>query len=192
MMKFWILRKLVLTTSTKSPKKTKAASANTPKLRFLLQHPAHLFGLGFGSGLAKKAPGTFGTMVGLPLFWLISIYTMPAQLIIIGALFLVGIYFCEVTGKALGVSDHGGIVWDEIVAMMLVLAFTPNQWQWWLAAFLLFRLFDIWKPFPIRQCDAKLKNGFGVMFDDLLAAIYTIITLKICIWLTIQTQLQAI
>jgi phosphatidylglycerophosphatase A len=181
-----------LTTSTKSPKKTKAASANTPNLRFLLQHPAHLFGLGFGSGLAKKAPGTFGTLVGLPLFWLISIYTMPVQLIIISALFLVGIYFCDVTGKALGVSDHGGIVWDEIVAMMLVLVFTPNQWQWWLAAFLLFRLFDIWKPFPIRQCDAKLKNGFGVMFDDLLAAIYAIIALKVCLWLTIQTQLQAI
>ena len=192
MMKFWILRKLVLTTSTKSPKKTKAASANTPNLRFLLQHPAHLFGLGFGSGLAQKAPGTFGTLVGLPLFWLISIYTMPVQLIIISALFLVGIYFCDVTGKALGVSDHGGIVWDEIVAMMLVLVFTPNQWQWWLAAFLLFRLFDIWKPFPIRQCDAKLKNGFGVMFDDLLAAIYAIIALKVCLWLTIQTQLQAI
>jgi phosphatidylglycerophosphatase A len=191
-MRFWILRKLVLTTSTKPPKKTMATKTKIPNLRFLLQHPAHLFGLGFGSGLAQKAPGTFGTMVGLPLFWLISIYTMPAQLIIISALFLVGIYFCEVTGKALGVSDHGGIVWDEIVAMMLVLVFTPNQWQWWLAAFLLFRLFDIWKPFPIRQCDAKLKNGFGVMFDDLLAAIYAIIALKVCIWLTIQTQLQAI
>ena len=96
----------------------------------------------------------------------------------ITALFLTGIYFCHITGKALGVSDHGGIVWDEIVAMMLVLAFTPNEWQWWLTAFLLFRLFDIWKPFPIRQCDAKLKNGFGVMFDDLLAAIYAILILQ--------------
>jgi phosphatidylglycerophosphatase A len=83
-----------------------------------------------------------------------------------------------VSGKSLGVSDHGSIVWDEIVAMMLVLAFTPNQWQWWLTAFLLFRLFDIWKPYPIRQFDAKLKNGFGVMFDDLLAAVYAIICLQ--------------
>lgn len=156
--------------------------AKSPNLQFLLQHPAHFFGLGFGSGLAPKAPGTFGTLVGYPLFWLISVYALSTQLIIISALFLIGIYFCGVTGKALGVSDHGGIVWDEIVAMMLVLAFTPNQWQWWLVAFLLFRLFDIWKPFPIRQYDAKLKNGFGVMFDDLLAAIYAIIGLQGLLW----------
>ncbi len=154
----------------------------SPNVEFLLQHPAHFFGLGFGSGLAPKAPGTFGTLVGYPLFWLISVYALSTQLIIISALFLIGIYFCGLTGKALGVSDHGGIVWDEIVAMMLVLAFTPNQWQWWLVAFLLFRLFDIWKPFPIRQFDAKLKNGFGVMFDDLLAAIYAIIGLQGLLW----------
>ena len=154
----------------------------SPNVQFLLQHPAHFFGLGFGSGLAPKAPGTFGTLVGYPLFWLISVYALSTQVIIISALFLIGIYFCGVTGKALGVSDHGGIVWDEIVAMMLVLAFTPNQWQWWLVAFLLFRLFDIWKPFPIRQFDAKLKNGFGVMFDDLLAAIYAIIGLQGLLW----------
>ncbi|MDI1360482.1 phosphatidylglycerophosphatase A [Methylotenera sp.] len=154
----------------------------SPNVQFLLQHPAHFFGLGFGSGLAPKAPGTFGTLIGYPLFWLISVYALSTQLIIISALFLIGIYFCGVTGKALGVSDHGGIVWDEIVAMMLVLAFTPNQWQWWIVAFLLFRLFDIWKPFPIRQFDAKLKNGFGVMFDDLLAAIYAIIGLQGLQW----------
>ncbi len=154
----------------------------SPNVQFLLQHPAHFFGLGFGSGLAPKAPGTFGTLIGYPLFWLISVYALSTQLIIISALFLIGIYFCGVTGKALGVSDHGGIVWDEIVAMMLVLAFTPNQWQWWLVAFLLFRLFDIWKPFPIRQFDAKLKNGFGVMFDDLLAAVYAIIGLQGLLW----------
>lgn len=154
-----------------------------PNFKFLISHPAHFFALGFGCGLAKKAPGTFGTLVGLPLFWLISRYALSTQLIIIATLFLIGIYFCDMTGKALGISDHGGIVWDEIVAMMLVLTFTPSQWQWWLAAFLLFRLFDIWKPFPIRQFDAKLKNGFGVMFDDLLAAIFAIIYLQALVWI---------
>jgi phosphatidylglycerophosphatase A len=158
-------------------------NTNPPNVRFLLQHPAHFFGLGFGSGLAPTAPGTFGTLVGFPLFWLISVYALSTQLIIIFTLFLIGIYFCGVTGKAIGVSDHGGIVWDEIVAMMLVLAFTPNQWQYWLAAFILFRLFDIWKPYPIRQFDAKLKNGFGVMFDDLLAAIYAIICVQALVWI---------
>lgn len=152
-----------------------------PDIRLLLSHPAHFFSLGFGSGLAKKAPGTFGTLIGLPLFLLIYGYPFLLQILIIAALFTVGIYFCTFTGKAIGIVDHGSIVWDEIVAMMLVLTFTPYQWQWWLAAFLLFRLFDIWKPYPIRQLEAKFKNGFGVMFDDLLAAIYAIICLQVLI-----------
>lgn len=157
-----------------------------PDFKLLLSHPVHFCALGFGSGLAGKAPGTFGTLIGFPLFWLIAGFGFYVQLIIISALFLIGIYFCGKTGQALGISDHSGIVWDEIVAMMLVLTVTPNQWQWWLAAFLLFRLFDIWKPAPIRQCDAKIKGGFGVMLDDLLAAIYTIISLKGLEWLSMQ------
>ncbi len=157
-----------------------------PNVKLLLAHPAHFFGLGFGAGLAKKAPGTFGTLVGLPLFLLIAQLSIYIQLTIISALFLIGIYFCEITGKALGVADHGGIVWDEIVAIMLVLTITPLQWQWWVVAFVLFRLFDIWKPAPIRQCDAKIKGGFGVMLDDLLAAIYTMISLKVLLWLSAQ------
>lgn len=148
-----------------------------PDFKFLLSHPAHFFALGFGSGLAKKAPGTFGTLAAFPLFWLISGYSFTAQLVTIFVLFLFGIYCCSKTGKALGVTDHGSMVWDEIVAMMLVLAFVPRDWVLWPAAFLLFRLFDIWKPFPIRQLDARLKNGFGVMFDDLLAAVYAIAAL---------------
>lgn len=161
----------------------KTLQPNQPNLKLLMQHPAYFCGLGFGSGLAKKAPGTFGTLIGFPLFWLIAGYSLSMQLLIISILFVIGIYFCSATGKALGVADHGGIVWDEIVAMMLVLTFTPMQLQWWLAAFLLFRLFDIWKPFPIRQFDAKLKNGFGVMLDDLLAGIYAIICLKALLWI---------
>ncbi|OYZ41068.1 MAG: phosphatidylglycerophosphatase A [Methylotenera sp. 24-45-7] len=158
----------------------------TPNIQLLLAHPAHFFGLGFGAGLAKKAPGTFGTLVGLPLFLLIASLSFYTQLAIISVLFLIGIYICHKTGKALGVADHGGIVWDEIVAIMLVLTVTPLQWQWWVAAFVLFRLFDIWKPAPIRQCDAKIKGGFGVMLDDLLAAIYAIISLKVLLWLSTQ------
>ena len=148
-----------------------------PNFKLLVSHPAHFFSLGFGSGLAPKAPGTFGTMIGLPLFWLISSYSLSVKLAIIAALFVFGVYCCEQTGKALGVADHGAIVWDEIVAMMLVLVFAPLTWLGWLVAFCLFRLFDIWKPFPIHYFDVKLKNGFGVMFDDLLAAIYAIICL---------------
>lgn len=160
-----------------------STSPNPATFKLLIAHPAHFLSLGFGSGLAKKAPGTFGTLAGLPIFWLISSYALTTQLAIISGLFLIGIYVCAKTGKALGVADHGAIVWDEIVAIMLVLAFTPLHWFWWLIVFALFRLFDIWKPFPIRQFDAKLKNGFGVMFDDLLAGIYAIAALKGLLWL---------
>lgn len=158
----------------------------TPDLRFLTEHPAHFLALGFGSGLAPKAPGTFGTIVGLPLFYLIAHYSLNLQLVIITLLFIIGIYLCDVTGKNLGVADHGSIVWDEIAAMMLVLTIAPSHWLWWGVAFVLFRLFDIWKPFPIGLCDAKLKGGFGVMFDDLLAAVYAMISLKGLLWITTQ------
>lgn len=154
-----------------------------PNLKLLLSHPAHFFSLGFGSGLAPKAPGTVGTLVGYPLFLFIATYSFSMQLCIIAALFFIGIWFCDSTGKAIGVSDHGSIVWDEIVAMMLVLTITPKTVFFYILAFALFRVFDIWKPFPIRQCDAKLKGGFGVMFDDLLAAIYAMVCLLLFAWM---------
>lgn len=103
---------------------------------------------------------------------------------LIGLLFAAGIKICGVAGKALGVPDHRSIVWDEIVAMLLVLEFTPHDAAWWAVAFLLFRLFDVWKPFPIRQCEVRVKGGVGVMFDDLLAALYALAALQGLLWLT--------
>lgn len=159
------------------------SSSNLPNLRFLFSNPAHFLALGFGSGLLPKAPGTAGTLVALPLFWALTFSPVPIHFITILGLFLMGIAICGQTSKALGVSDHSSIVWDEIIAFMLVLEFTPRTWQWWVIVFVLFRLFDIWKPFPIRQCDANLKGGFGIMFDDLLAAIYAIAGVKGLLWL---------
>jgi phosphatidylglycerophosphatase A len=145
---------------------------------FLMRHPAHLFAFGFGSGLAPVAPGTFGTLAAVPLYYGLAAVLNADQLYAAIALAaLAGIRICGVAGRNIGVADHGGIVWDEIVAFWLVLAFTPVQPLWIAAAFLLFRLFDIWKPFPIYWFDARLKNGFGVMFDDLLAAGYTLAVL---------------
>ncbi|XLM22816.1 phosphatidylglycerophosphatase A, partial [Chromobacterium piscinae] len=89
-------------------------------------------------------------------------------------LFLIGVYVCDVTGKALGVHDYGGIVWDEVVGMLLVLAFAPASWAGWLLAFALFRLFDIVKPWPIRWFDQRVGGGFGVMIDDVIAALFAI------------------
>lgn len=158
--------------------------ANLPTFKLMISHPAHLLSFGFGAGLMPKAPGTFGTLVALPIAALAMGLRVQQQLLLIAVLFLLGIYVCHRTGLALGVSDHGAIVWDEVVAMMLVLTFTPTAWFWWVIAFLLFRLFDIWKPFPIRQCDAMVKGGLGVMLDDILAAIYAILCLRVLVWMT--------
>ena len=175
-----------MTTSPNSPSPASGRGVGErANLRFLLKHPAHLVAFGFGTGLAPKAPGTVGTVLGLPLYWAIELAATdtPNQLALLVATFLIGIWACARTGRALGVPDHGGIVWDEIVAFALVLAFTPAGWIWTLAAFVLFRLFDIVKPWPIRQFDARLKNGFGVMFDDLLAAGYTLAVIGGLSWL---------
>ncbi|HET9664489.1 MAG TPA: phosphatidylglycerophosphatase A [Burkholderiales bacterium] len=148
--------------------------------RFVLRHPAHAVALGFGVGLVPGAPGTAGTLLAFPLYWALAPRVDPYGLLgVIAALFVIGIWICERTGRAMGRADHGSIVWDEIVAFLLVLFFTPPQLLWQAAAFLLFRLFDILKPPPIRYYDRTLKGGFGVMFDDLIAAFYTLIVLAI-------------
>jgi phosphatidylglycerophosphatase A len=156
-----------------------------PDLKFLFAHPAHFIAFGFGSGLAPKAPGTVGTLLGLPLYWLITAAgpDLPNRIVLLIAAFLLGIWACGRTGRALGVADHGGMVWDEIVAFALVLLFIPGGWLWIALGFALFRLFDILKPWPIRAADAHLKNGFGVMFDDLLAAGFSVAAIRGLQWL---------
>ena len=151
-----------------------------PTREFLLKHPAHFLALGFGAGLAAKAPGTWGTLVALPFFFLAhSLGGQIAVLLVAAIFFVVGIWAAGVTGRALGVSDHGGIVVDEIAAFLLVLAFVPAPVNILgiAVAFLLFRLFDIVKPWPVNVADRLIKGGFGVMFDDVLAAIYAIVGL---------------
>ena len=149
-----------------------------PNREFLFKHPAHFLALGFGAGLAAKAPGTWGTLVALPFFFLAHFLGGQWAVLVAAAIFFVaGIWAADVTGRALGVSDHGGIVVDEIAAFLLVLAFAPVSIVGIAVAFLLFRLFDIVKPWPINVADRRIKGGFGVMFDDLLAAIYAIIGL---------------
>lgn len=160
-----------------------------PDLRFMLRNPMHILALGFGSGLSPIAPGTMGTLLAAPLFLVLMHTPEMAHYAIIASLFLIGITACGLTGKHLGVADHGSIVWDEIVAFMLVLEFAPLSWQWWLTAFLLFRLFDIWKPFPISYFDARLKGGFGVMFDDLLAAVYAVACMKGLQWWMLNSSI---
>jgi phosphatidylglycerophosphatase A len=144
------------------------------------RHPAHIIAFAGGAGLAPVAPGTVGTLLAFPLYYALARYcTGEVILLILAGAFALGVWACAATGRALGVADHGAMVWDEVVAFALVLVFTPAGWLWQAGAFVLFRLFDITKPPPIRHFDRTLKNGFGVMFDDLLAAFYTLLVLAL-------------
>lgn len=147
-----------------------------PDIAFVHVRLAHFVAMGAGVGLVRFAPGTFGTFAAIPLYHLLdSLFEPVSLLLILDVFFIMGIWACAVTGRALNSPDHSGMVWDEIVAFMLVLFFTPSHWIWQLAAFLLFRFFDIVKPAPIGYLDQRLKGGLGVMLDDLLAAFYTLL-----------------
>jgi phosphatidylglycerophosphatase A len=151
-----------------------------PSWRFMLRHPAHLVALGFGAGLAPKAPGTAGTLLAFPIYWWPAGWLNAAGfLALLAVLFVLGVWACGRTGRALGVADHPALVWDEVVAFLAVLFFTPATFAWQGLAFLLFRFFDIVKPPPIRYVDRTVKNGFGAMLDDALAAFYTVLVIAL-------------
>ena len=153
-----------------------------PTPRLLLSHPAHFLSLGFGAGLSPWAPGTAGTLLAWALYPLLrtplSEFVFFAMLI---SFFLAGVLAAERTGQALGVADPGAIVWDEIIATWQVLAFTPPRLLWQAVAVALFRFFDIVKPPPVSWADRSFKGGFGVMFDDVVAAGYTLLALAILV-----------
>lgn len=146
-----------------------------------LRNPIRFLALGFGSGLITKAPGTWGSLVGLILGFLLLQVINPIYFAFLTfAFFFIGIYLCQKTADDMQIHDHGAIVWDEIVGIFIVLMALPtHSLFWYIVAFITFRFFDILKPYPIRYFDDKLENGFGIMFDDVLAALYAILT--ICI-----------
>ena len=151
------------------------------------KNPFIFCAVGFGSGLLPKAPGTWGSLLGLIIYSIGLCYLSPlyyALMLLIT--FLFGIYCCDVATKAIGVNDHGSIVWDEFVGMWLTVFLSPPQWYWLIVGFIFFRLFDIYKPFPIKQFDQKLHGGFGIMFDDLIAGLYAFALLQGCAYLFIR------
>ena len=151
-----------------------------PTARFLLAHPAHFLALGFGTGLAPVAPGTAGTLLGFPIYSLLAAWLAPVELLAaIGGMFALGIWACGATGRAMGIPDHSAMNWDEVVAFLLILMVTPPGWAWQAFAFFAFRFFDVVKPPPIRYFDRTIKGGFGVMFDDIVAAFYTLLAMAI-------------
>lgn len=144
-----------------------------PDARTVLRDPVHLVAFGFGLGLVPKAPGTAGTLLGVAAH--LATFELPFawRAALVAAAFLSGIWVCGASAKKLGVHDHGGIVWDEVAGYWLAMLAAPAGWQGVVAGFLLFRLFDVWKPWPIRLADRRVGGGFGIMLDDALAGALT-------------------
>jgi phosphatidylglycerophosphatase A len=150
----------------------------------ILSNPVHCLAFGFGSGLAPKAPGTAGTVIAVPIYLLLM--QLPPMLYGLALLlsFVVGIYLCGKTATDLGVHDHPGIVWDEFVGFWITMLWAPAGWMWIAIGFVLFRLFDIWKPWPIRFLDRNVDGGLGIMLDDVLAGCYALLLLQaLAYWL---------
>ncbi|MDH5423915.1 MAG: phosphatidylglycerophosphatase A [Gammaproteobacteria bacterium] len=149
----------------------------------LLKHPIHFLALGFGSGLAAKAPGTFGTLMAIPLYLLIQPLSVINYFIVVLIISLAGIYICDRSAAMMGEHDHPGIVWDEFAGYFITMLAVPFEWFWVLLGFALFRLFDILKPQPIGWLDQHVKGGFGIMLDDVVAGIMAGLCLHLIIWL---------
>lgn len=147
-----------------------------------MKNPVHFLAFGFGSGLAPKAPGTFGTLAAIPVWYLAAQLPLLGYVLVLLAVIAVGPFLCGRTADDLGVHDHSGIVWDEIAGFLLTMLCAPVSVVAVLAGFLLFRLFDIVKPWPIGWLDRRVKGGTGIMVDDLVAAIFAAICLQALLW----------
>ena len=154
-------------------------STKNSQVKFNLVKPTHLLALGFGSGLAPKAPGTFGTIAAVPFFLLLSVLTPIYYALAVIVICALGVYVCGVTAKDVGVHDHGAIVWDEFAGFFITMFMIPVSWQSILVGFFVFRALDILKPWPISVADKKLTGGFGIMFDDILAGVIALIIMHL-------------
>lgn len=143
-----------------------------------LKNPIHFLALGFGSGLAPKAPGTFGTLAALPLYFLMMNLSLPVFVAITLFITFAGFWICDIAAKDMQVHDHGAIVWDEVAGMLITLIAAPVGILPLIVAFVLFRFFDIVKPWPIKLLDRHVKGGFGIMIDDVLAGVFAALSLQ--------------
>jgi phosphatidylglycerophosphatase A len=148
--------------------------------RQVFTNPIHFLAYGFGAGLSPKAPGTMGTVVAIPIYVLLMVYAGSAVYLTVLAVALIGgIFICGYTARKMGIDDPKGVVWDEIVGYLITMLGLPLGWLWVIGGFLLFRLFDIWKPWPIRWVDRQVKGGVGIMLDDVIAAIFACVLLNL-------------
>tara|TARA_R110002095_G_scaffold137609_2_gene119237 strand:- start:294 stop:776 length:483 start_codon:yes stop_codon:yes gene_type:complete len=157
--------------------------SNKADWKTILGNPIHFIAFGFGSGLAPKAPGTFGTLVAIPLYLILAPLSLINFLIVLALLSLFSFYIAGKSAEMLGVHDHGGIVIDEICGYLLTMALAPPGWYWVVTGFVLFRIFDIVKPWPINILDKRVSGGVGIVLDDLMAGIYALLSLELIVWL---------
>ena len=151
----------------------------------LLKDPRHFLSFGFGSGLLPKAPGTFGTLAAIPLYLLLILFSgETVYLIVCSSGLVLGFYLCDYTSRALGVQDHQAIVWDEIIGFLITMLFISPSLVAVLLGFILFRIFDILKPWPISVIDSRVKGGIGVMLDDVLAGGFALLCMHLIAWST--------
>lgn len=153
--------------------------AETNLKKTVLTNPVHFLAFGLGSGLSPKAPGTIGTIAAIPFYLLMQSLSLPVYLLVLVLATLIGIWLCDKSSKDLGVHDHPGIVWDEFCGFWLTMIAAPAGWLWILTGFVLFRVFDILKPWPIRWLDKHVHGGLGIMVDDLLAGGFAFIGLQL-------------
>ena len=145
-------------------------------------NPIHLLAFGFGSGAAPKAPGTWGTLAAVLIYWPLSQLSPEHYLLMLLVTSVMGIYICGQTARDLGVHDHGSIVWDEFVGFWITMFAAPVGWAWVVVGFVLFRFFDIIKPWPISWIDKKITGGFGIMLDDVIAGVMAAVVLQGIAW----------
>lgn len=160
------------------------ATAEKQLAKKVLTNPINLLAFGLGSGLLPKAPGTWGTLVALPLYYAMLPLNMLSYLALTLLLTVIGVFICDYSSKKLGVHDHPGIVWDEICGYLITMIAAPVGWMWMLIGFVLFRIFDILKPWPIKWLDQKVKGGFGIMVDDVLAGVFAMASLQLIVYLS--------
>ena len=149
--------------------------------RSVWTNPIHFLAFGFGAGASPIAPGTCGTLIAIPFYLLIQQLPLLLYLFVVIITAIVGIWLCDVAERDTGIPDNPGIVWDEIVGYFITMIAAPTGWMWVVLGFVLFRIFDVWKPWPIRWLDKNLKGGLGIMVDDWLAAGYAWISLQIIV-----------
>jgi len=145
----------------------------------LMRQPVHFLAFGFGAGLLPRAPGTFGTLIAIPIVAFVMQFGWQVHLMFAIAACVTGVWICGESARRLGVHDHSGIVWDEIAGFAITMLAVPATWYGFLAGFALFRLFDIWKPWPIREADHRLHGGLGIMLDDVLAGVFAAVSLLV-------------